>query len=92
MAIHVAVMRQVNVDAVGNIVHKNSATINQMAHSNSELRVIESEPGTAPNALTPALTPDYPTVTQYLIREDADGFTLIHLDNLYIITRLGGTV
>jgi hypothetical protein len=80
MAVHVAIVRLVNVDAVGNIVDKSTATIGEvMKAAGTAQRVFESESGSAPNASAQS-------VTQYLIDEDAAGFNLLHMDQTYIVT------
>ena len=81
MAIRVAVITLVNVDANGNVFLKNRSTINQIMNAaGTDQRVIPEVDGSAPNAV------DYPTIYAYLNAESADGFSLIHIDQTYIIT------
>jgi hypothetical protein len=77
--INTATLILVPVDAIGNVVNKNTATIGQMATTSSEIRV---NPDTdLPNTI------GYPTIAEYLNREAADGMLLAHLDQTYVITQ-----
>lgn len=80
MAVHVAIVKLVNVDGLGNVFDKqNSSIAKVMKSAGGQARVYEAEPGSAPNA-------NEQTVTQYLIAENVDSFNLVHMDQTYIIT------
>lgn len=80
MAVHVAIVKLVNVDTMGKVFVKDKSSIGKVMRSaGSQARVYEAEEGSAPNA-------NHQTVTQYLIAEDSSGFNLIHMDQTYIIT------
>ncbi len=77
--INTVMLTLVPIDATGNVVNKNVATIGQMATTSSEIRVM-------PDAAYPN-TAGYPTIREYLDLEAADGFLLAHLDQTYVITQ-----
>jgi hypothetical protein len=78
MAVHVARIGLVHINAVGQAKPHVDMTIGEAATSSSEHRVVPD----------PALpnTAGHPTVATYLTLEDAAGFTLNHLDQTYVIT------
>lgn len=81
MAVHIVKMGPVRIsNATGSsmTVVGSGATIAQVIDSSKELRVLEN-----PNVPSSA---GNPTLEDYLIAEDAAGFQLRHLDNVYIIT------
>lgn len=60
------------VDATGEVLDKNRATIAQMQRATSQQRVDDTS---------------YPTVEEYLNLEAAAGYQFAHLDQTYIITQ-----
>jgi len=78
MTVHVASIGLVPINAMGNRVNKNSATIGTVANTSTEPRII-------PNNLIPNSV-DYPNIENYIGLELSDGFTLIHIDNAVIVT------
>lgn len=79
MAVHVATIRLVNVDATGQVIEKSRSTIQQViASSSQEHRII-------PDTDIPS-TAGWPTIKAYLELEDVAGFTLRHLDQTYVVT------
>lgn len=85
MAIRTAVLRLVQVSSSGNIVNKNNSTIASVMKSNTELRVYEFKSGSAPNAAKSGDTTAL-DIHEYLNLEDGDGYSLLHLDQTFIIT------
>lgn len=88
MAIHTAVVRLVNINSDGTIFYKSRATINQIMNgaAGSEHRVFEAESGSAPNAASDgAITA--PTIHEYLVAEDGDSYSIVYMDQYYIITQ-----
>jgi hypothetical protein len=79
MAVHVAYVGLVPVDATGNIVVKNSSTIKTMMLASTEHRVLY-DATYAPNGA------GTPTIAEYLTLEDAGGFNLVLMDQYMIIT------
>jgi len=81
MAIHVAYIKPVLVDKVGNIIDKNDpeTPISAVTSASSEMRIMPD--GDIPSSA------DYPTIKNYLIAEDAAGLSLKHIDNNLIITQ-----
>ena len=78
MAVHVARIGLVHINSVGQAKRHVEMTIGEAATSSSEQRVLVD--ADLPN------TAGFPTVVTYLTLEDADGFTLNHLDQTYVIT------
>ena len=78
--IRIAYVKPVNINPVGQVVDKNlkTTTLNSVMQTETQMRVV-------PGSLSPN-SHDYPTIEQYLIREDADSFVLNHMDNNIIIT------
>lgn len=76
--IHVARIALMQVNPVGAVVSKSTASIAQMMQCSGEDRVIEDAgiPNTANN----------PTPKAYLELEAADDFVLNHIDQTYIVT------
>lgn len=89
MAIHTAIMDLVNIDNNGKIVSKSDATIGQvMTNLNTDRRVFEAESGSAPNAASSKRTGiNPPSIHEYLVAEDGDGFSVVYMDQYYIITQ-----
>lgn len=77
MAIHVATIGMVQVDASGNIL-TGTYTIKQRITANTEMRVLPNT--NIPNSAA------YPTIENYLIAEQAGGFKFKHIDQNIIIT------
>jgi len=78
MAVHVAVIAIQNVSPAGIVKRKTEMTIGEVARSNSEARVMED--AAIPN------TTGSPTIQAYLELEEAEGYTLRHMDQTYIVT------
>lgn len=78
MAVHVARLGLVHISPTGDIKQHSSMTIGEAAKSSSGIRVLPHDD--IPN------TAGHPTIEQYLENEDADGFTLRHIDQTYVIT------
>ena len=80
--IRIAYVRPVDIGFNGLAVDKNnkSTTLNSLLNVNKEMRVMPKN--SSPNSH------DYPTIEQYLIREDQDSFRLSKMDNNIIITRM----
>lgn len=78
MSTHVVTIGLVNVDSVGNIVSKTSTTISNYMASSSEMRV-------QPNSAV-SNSANYPTISDYLSNELADGYSLLHIDQTHIVT------
>lgn len=78
MAIHVVYVRQTQVNN-GQVVDKTNATINQVMKSSMEMRIVPD--ATVPNSA------GSPSIKDYLIAEDGDGFNLSHMDNTIIVTQ-----
>ncbi len=79
MAVHIATIRLVNVDATGQVIIKSQSTIAQViATSSQEHRIMPD--GDVPSS------DGWPTIKTYLELEDVAGFTLRHLDQTYIVT------
>lgn len=78
--IHIAYVRPIDVNSVGAVVDKNSrnTTLFSLTDTEKQMRVI-------PGSLSPNSS-DYPTIETYLVRENAGGFILNHMDNNMIIT------
>ena len=72
MAIHVAYIQMIPVNALGGVVDKNNCTIGQRAGASEEPRVLY-DAVYAPNAA------DNPRIEVYLAAEEAAGFVNIHL-------------
>jgi len=79
MAVAIAQISLVHIDAMGNRVNKQTATIKEVANSSHEPRVL-------PNAYN-SNSDDYPTIEDYITREDTAGRKLAHLDQYKIITQ-----
>lgn len=80
MAVHIAYIGMVNIDAVGNVIDKSTATIAQVAASSAEPRVLYNATY-APNAA------NNPTVEEYLTLEDSAGYTIVAVTNTMIVTQ-----
>lgn len=80
MAIHIAYIKQVLVDGVGNVINKNRATISDVASSSTRIVVVGDE------TYAP-LANGTQTIEEYLFAEDAAGFELKHLSNTMIVTQ-----
>ncbi len=81
MAIHVAIVQRVRVMSNGTIIEGDSgADFMDVATSSVEMRV-RPDVAHAPN------TANWPTIKDYLIAEDGSGYTLRHMDNVYIVTQ-----
>ena len=78
MAVHVVYVRQMQV-VNGQVVDKEDATIAQMANASMEMRIVPDSD--VPNSTTS------PTIKDYLVAEDGDGFDLAHMDNTIIVTK-----
>lgn len=78
--VHVAFQGNVQVMPDGSVLRREDGvtTIGQACLGSSELRIL-------PDAALPN-TANYPTLARYLALEDADGFTLQHLDQTHVIT------
>lgn len=74
-----------NVDALGNVIDKNSVPINSLRYSRLENLVIPDE--NIPNSA------GYPTIKEFIEAESDDGRGLVHIDQSFIITSdlLGGS-
>ena len=80
MAVHVAYIGMIPVDAVGNVLSKNTMTLGQSTSAPTEPRVIYHATH-APNAA------GYPTIEDYLDLEFAGGFVKFqHISNTMIVT------
>jgi len=77
MAVHVVYVRPMQI-VDGQVINKESATINQMSNASMEMRVI-ADPD-VPNSA------GHPTIKDYLVAEDGSGFSVSHIDNTMIIT------
>lgn len=86
MAIRTAIFRLVPVDGNGKIVNKDKATIAQVTRSSSDHRIFEFQSGSAPNAAK-SNSETAPTIHDYLVAEDSDGFAVVYIDQTYIITK-----
>lgn len=86
MTVRTAIIQLVDVDNSGNIVYKTNTIAKVIANLNKEQRVFVAQSGSAPNAANPGST-TAPTIHEYLNLEDGDGYSLVHLDNYYIITQ-----
>jgi hypothetical protein len=87
MAIRTAVIRLVNVNSVGNIVYKNNATIAKViANAGTEQRIFEYSSGSAPNAASDGDT-TAPNIHEYLVLEEAAGYSIAYMDQTFIITQ-----
>lgn len=80
MAVHVAYMQQVSVDANGNRIDKaaGSTTLRDVANANIEWRVM-------PDVTIPS-SANYPTLGAYLAAEEALGFRLQFMSQTVIVT------
>lgn len=78
MAVHVVYVRQMQV-VNDKVIDKNAATIAQMAKASMEMRIVEDDD--VPNSS------GSPTIKDYLVKEDASGYDLAHMDNTIIVTR-----
>lgn len=78
MAVHVVNISLVNTNGAGQVKPKTRMTIGEAMQSNLEHRIL-------PNPNVPNSN-NYPDLEQYLISEDSDGFSLIHLDQTLVIT------
>lgn len=79
MAVHIAYVGLVQVDAVGNIVSKDTATINNMLATSTQVRVLY-DATYAPNGV------NNPTIEEYLTLEAAGGFHVKHVSQTMIVT------
>ena len=86
--VHTAIIDMVNTDRNGNLIVKNDATISQvMTNITGVRRVFEDQVGSAPNAGTSRKTGETPpTIHEYLTAEATDSFSVVHMDQYYIIT------
>lgn len=76
--IHVATLVMKNIDSLGGVVNKETASTKELIATSSEIRV--KEDSTMPN------TVGFPTIKRYLELEDGDSYQLSHMDQTYIIT------
>ena len=87
VAIHVAVLRLVNINALKVVVDKNdpATTLNDIVKApGTEFRVVPNGTGASesPNAI------NFPTIEAYLALEAASDFALAHMDQSRIITQM----
>lgn len=80
MAVHVAYIGMININSLGNVVDRTTASIAEVAASSVQPRVIY-DATYAPNAV------NNPTVEEYLTLEDSAGFTIVAVTNTMIITQ-----
>ena len=87
VAINVAVLKLVNINALGQIVDKddkNTTLLDIAKAPTKDFRVI-------PNDTTSAQSPNavgFPTIEAYLEAEAASGFALAHMDQSRIVTQM----
>lgn len=86
--VHTAYTDIVNTDRTGAIVNKDDATISQVMNNITGVRrVFQEQTDSAPNAGASKKTGQTPpTIHDYLAAEAADGYSLVHMDQYYIIT------
>ena len=79
---HVVYVKPTNVDALGNVVLKDSpsTTIKQMMGTNTEMRIVPDI--SAPNSATS------PSIQAYIYAEAALGYKVMYIDNTIIVTQL----
>ena len=80
MAIHTAYIGPVQVDTVGNIHDKSTASIGVVASTTQEMRVLY-DATYAPNGI------NNPTIEAYLVLEDTAGFVLKAITTSIIVTQ-----
>lgn len=85
MAVRTAIFKLVNINKSGSVVNKNSDTISAVMNSSSELRIYEYKSGSAPNAANNN-SQNPPDLHEYLNLESGDGYSLLHMDQTFIIT------
>lgn len=78
----IAKIVQVQINPLGVVIHKNSATIAEMLTGSTELRVFE-DTANAPNST------GYPTIENYIKAEANDGFKVSVINQTWIITYPG---
>jgi hypothetical protein len=91
MAIHVAQVALLQRDEVtGEIFNKESSQINkfltQKQPVKTRARTFTTEHRIIESADIPNST-NNPTIKEYLVAEDASGFSLVHIDQTFIITK-----
>jgi len=78
MAVHVARIALMPVDAGGTVLDKNTSSLKAMVRTSTEPRII-ADPSLSNTAGSPS-------IKTYLEREAGSGYTLRHLDQTFCIT------
>jgi len=78
MAVHIAYIAPMTVDAAGNVRIRSDLTIGEALGASQQLRVVEDSQ--IPNTI------GSPTIEDYIRLEDASGYTLLYLSNTMVVT------